>query len=93
MELEIRYTPTLPISHRLRNRDLAIFFGRKLREFRLAYGLSREALARKTGIAESSIRNYETGRRNPCLRFLCSLREAFGIPIDYFLPLEQMERL
>lgn len=93
MDMEIRSIPTLPIFHRLHNRQLARYFGRQLKEFRLDWGLSRRALARKTGFAEATIRSYESGRRTPCLRFLCSLRSAFGIPIDYFLPIDEMERL
>ena len=90
---EILSMPTLPISHRWRNKEIAVLFGRQLREFRLAFGLSREALARKTGFAEASIRSYETGRRTPCCRFLCALADTFGVDLHQFLPIDEMERL
>lgn len=93
MEINIGYTLTLPPSRTLENKRLAVFFGYQLKEFRYQLKLSREALARKTGFSESSIRHYEQGRRTPSYRFLCSLREAFGIPIDYFLPLDEMDCL
>ena len=47
--MKIGFIPTLPIFHKLRERELARFFGHQLREFRLALGLSRYAIAYKTG--------------------------------------------
>ncbi len=90
---EILSMPTLPIYHRWRNREIARFFGRQLREFRADFGLSRYALARKTGFAEASIRSYESGRRTPSCRFLCALQNVFDVDIGAFLPLDEMERL
>jgi len=90
---DFRYGFTLPKSRREENKELALFFGYQLKEFRYQLGISRRALAYKTGFSEAAIRHYETGRHTPEFRFLCALREAFGIPIDYFLPLDEMERL
>ena len=39
--------------------------GVKLTEMREKAGMSQNALAKKLGVAESTISNYETGRSNP----------------------------
>ncbi len=91
--MKIGFIPTLPISHRSRDRELARFFGHQLREFRLALGLSRYALAWKLGFSEAAIRSYERGKRTPCYRFLCALQRTFGVDLNLFLPQEDDDLL
>lgn len=93
MEINIGYTLTLPKSRTQENKELAVFFGYQLKEFRYQLRLSRQALARKTGFSESSIRHYEQGRRTPSYRFLCALTRAFDVDIHQFLPIDEMERI
>lgn len=84
--MKIGFIPTLPIFHRSRDRELARYFGRQLREFRYQLRMSRCTIAYKTGFSESAIRSYERAKRTPCYRFLCALQHAFGVDINQFLP-------
>ncbi|MGH7643070.1 MAG: helix-turn-helix domain-containing protein [Candidatus Dormibacteria bacterium] len=49
-----------------------------LREARLRSGLSQAELARRAGVAQSVISVYESGRRQPALATLSSLKRATG---------------
>jgi ribosome-binding protein aMBF1 (putative translation factor) len=78
--------PQTPFFHRAKDRELARFFGKRLRDFRLDLRLSRYAVAYKTGFSEAAIRSYERGKRTPCYRFLVAFQQAFGIDINPFIP-------
>jgi transcriptional regulator with XRE-family HTH domain len=59
-------------------------FGHHLRRMREAAGLSRAALARKAGVANSTLGNWEAGRGMPGLPALLRLAEALGAPVERF---------
>lgn len=61
-------------------------FGEKLRTLRKASGLSQAELARRLGITERSIHNYEGNYRYPKGRdVLVGMAEIFGVSVDYLL--------
>lgn len=91
--MNIGFVRTLPIFGGQRNRELARYFGRQLRELRLDYGLSRDGLARKTGFSWTTIRSYEQGKSMPCFRFLVALQQVFDIDINLFIPPENIPPL
>ncbi len=91
--MNIRYALTLPIFGGQRNRELARYFGRQLRDFRYSFGLSRDALAYKTGFSWTTIRSYEQGKSTPCYRFLVALASTFDVSIDQFLPPNDIPQL
>lgn len=66
----------------------ANIFGRRLREQRLALGLSQEALGVAIGIDESSSRGrisrYELGINEPAIAISRLLAEALNVPLGYF---------
>ena len=72
----------LPPHKFITNDELAFVFGRRLKEIRERRGLSRWKLAKLTGFAEESIRNYERGRRMPCYRFLLALVTEVGVSLS-----------
>jgi DNA-binding XRE family transcriptional regulator len=53
-------------------------FSQRLRAFRLAAGLTRNELARASGVAAGSISDYEEGRREPKWRQMAKLIRALG---------------
>ena len=63
-------------------------FGRRLRERRLALGLSQEAVGVAIGIDESCSRTrisrYETGSSEPAIAISRLLAKALQVPIGYF---------
>lgn len=58
-----------------------------LRSWRLRQGMTQAALAERTGLALSSIRAYEHGRRRPSQTALLSLVASLGIPREKANPI------
>lgn len=48
-------------------------------------GVSSYQVAKDTGIAQSSLSDWKTGRSNPKLDKLKILADYFDVPIEYFL--------
>ena len=57
----------------------------KLRELRKNCGLTMKELGAEIGVAESTISQYETGKRQPDDESLLKLGEFFGVSVDYLL--------
>ena len=54
--------------------------GQRIRELRLAAGLTQAELARRTGIHRPNIARVEAGRHTPSLETLARLASAIGVP-------------
>lgn len=54
---------------------------------RLKHGMSQEELAKKSGICQSVISQYESGRRRITMRAAVKLGKALGEKPEKFLPL------
>ncbi|MFN7696400.1 MAG: helix-turn-helix transcriptional regulator, partial [Deltaproteobacteria bacterium] len=54
--------------------------GTRIRELRLAAGLTQAELARRTGIHRPNIARVEAGRHTPSLETLARLAAAIGVP-------------
>ena len=67
---------------RERSRDLAIAaaFGQRVREARLAAGMTQEALAEASGLHVTFVGNVERGYRVPTVPTLIKLAEGLGVP-------------
>lgn len=59
--------------------------GRKLQQAREDAGLSQEQLAGMLGCAQSTLSNYEKGKRRLYLTQLENIAEILNKPIEYFL--------
>ena len=57
-------------------------FGRHLRALRGAAGPSRAELARRAGVAVSTLRHWENGRGLPGVPAFLPLAEALGLPAE-----------
>lgn len=61
-------------------------FGERVRELRLARGLSQEELAFKSGMHRTYLGGVERGERNPSLKNIVAIAEALGItPSQLFI--------
>lgn len=67
--------------------DLRAAFGRRLRELRMARGLSQEELAHRAGMHATYLGGIERGERNPALVNIGRLAGALGVTLaDLFAP-------
>ena len=57
-------------------------FGDKLKNARLAAGLTQEELAAKCGMKKQSISRYENSEREPNIRTAKKLADALNIPLE-----------
>ena len=65
-------------------------FGRRLKERRMACGLTQQMLADKSGISNyNRISNWEIGIAFPSLNLLCRLATALNCSVDYLLGLDE----
>ena len=60
-------------------------FGERVRELRLAKGLSQEELAFKSGVHRTYLGGIERGERNPALRNIAAIAEALGVSLSELL--------
>ena len=60
-------------------------FGKRLKELRLAYGLTQAQLADKIKLSNANVCKYELDSLEPNLQTLRLLSKFFGVSIDYLL--------
>lgn len=60
-------------------------YGERIRSARKASGLTQEQLAKKCGLATITIRQYESGKREPRLAQMKALAAATGVTIQKLL--------
>lgn len=59
--------------------------GTRLRERRLAMGLTQRQLETESGISRHEVSRYEGGRRTPRLQTIARLARALGVSVDDLL--------
>lgn len=59
-------------------------FGKKLKELRVAKGLTQCGLAEELGMSFSTVSMYERGQRRPDLPTLSRIAAFFDVPLDVF---------
>lgn len=65
-----------------RSLDITEKFGTRVRERRMALGLSQEAFAGKCGLDRTYVSGIERGKRNVSLRNIEIIAKALGISIS-----------
>ncbi len=63
-------------------------FGTRIKELRLAAGLSQEQLANRIHVSKAAISNYELYNRNPSPDILIKLAKIFHVTTDHLLGVE-----
>nr|WP_321458534.1 cupin domain-containing protein [uncultured Cohaesibacter sp.] len=62
--------------------------GERLRQVRMAYGLSQRALAKKTGVANATISQIESGQSNPSVGALKRILDGVEMDLARFFSFE-----
>ena len=60
-------------------------FGKKLREARMARGLTQQKISDAVGLALRSYQCYEQGTREPPLDMIIKLADVLEVPTDFLL--------
>ena len=66
-------------------------FGERLKELRLARGLSQEALAFKSGMHRTYLGGIERGERNPSLKNITAIAKALGVSLSQLFSFEDQK--
>ena len=61
------------------------FFGQRVRNLRLASGLTQQQLGEAVGITKQGVQAIEIGRRDTTLPRIVSLADFFDVSIDYLV--------
>ncbi len=62
-----------------------LLFGKRLKELRLAKGLTQQELGEQINVTKVSICCYEKGTRTPTVDTLIDLSNVFNVDYSYFL--------
>src|SRR5690554_8088846 len=60
-------------------------FGLRLKHLRIEKGLTQDELAKKLGVAKSTISLYETNAREPNFEMLTKIADFFSVTVDGLL--------
>lgn len=71
--------------------DLRMLLGHRIRQARVAAGLSLRGLASQVGVSHQAIAKYERGKDTPGSAVLLRLSEALGVPWEYFVRPRRLE--
>ena len=71
------YTPGIE-----KERDYTLSISEKLKQARLATGLSQEDVAEKVGVSRQTVSNWETGKSYPDIASVITLSDAYSVPLD-----------
>ena len=64
--------------------DVDRHFARKLREARIASGMSQQTLSELIGVTFQQIQKYENGANRMAASRLLHIARALGVPVSYF---------
>ncbi len=67
-------------------------FGERVRELRLARGLSQEELASMAGVHRTYLGSIERAERNPSLKNIAAIADALGITLSELFSLKDMSQ-
>ena len=68
------------------DKELAIYIGSKIKEFRLKRNLTQKELAKLVNVGDTTIANYEKGFRSPKKDTMFDLANVFNVSIDDLFP-------
>jgi len=64
------------------SRDIVERFGERVRQLREAKGMGQIALSEKMGVQQPGISLVETGKQEPCLRYIDMLATALDMSLS-----------
>ena len=65
-------------------------FKNRLRALRLQHEMTQQELCEKLGVSVMTVRNWESGAKNPSMNAIVLLSEEFGVSADELLGIRQM---
>ena len=65
--------------------DVCLRFGKRVRRLRKERGWTQDYLAVHTGLGRPFISNLETGKKEPCLRSIEILADAFDLSLGQLM--------
>lgn len=68
------------------DKELAMYIGQKIKDYRLLNGMTQKDLATKINMGDTTIVNYEKGIRTPKKNTLFKIAEVLNVSIDDFFP-------
>ncbi|MCT1575656.1 helix-turn-helix domain-containing protein [Oceanobacillus kimchii] len=70
----------------VKNNELAVYVGNKIREFRKSKKMTQKELGEKIGVKHNTVSNYETGIVSPEQDMLFAISRVLGIRVDDLFP-------
>ncbi|RRN51696.1 XRE family transcriptional regulator [Streptococcus suis] len=70
----------------MNEKELATYIGQRIKDFRLSRNMTQKELAKRIGMGDTTIANYEKGFRSPKKDTLFDLADVFGVSIDDLFP-------
>lgn len=67
-------------------------FGRRVRQLRLAAGMTQEDLAHRCGLFRTYMSRIETGRANPTLTMIDALAGSLNVPVGQLFESEALAK-
>ncbi len=65
--------------------------GQRIRNVRLEQGIKQKDLARRIGISQGALTNFELGRRKISLEWMLKIARALEVPLGYFVSAVETE--
>jgi len=66
-------------------------FGRRIRDLRLAKGLSQEELAFRVGVHRTYLGGIERGERNPALKNIAAIAKALDVTLSELFSFQEQK--
>ena len=70
------------MSIHIRNKEVLVRFGERLKQVRLAKGLTQEQLAYEADVELSQIHRLESGKTNPTLSTITTVAKALNVTLS-----------
>ena len=61
----------------------AAAIGARLRSFRDMLGLTQHTFAKRAGLTQQALAQYESGKRKPAVDIAAALCDTYGLTLDY----------
>ncbi len=65
----------------------------KIKELRIAYGISQVELARRLGVSKQCVSNWENDNVQPSVEMLIQIARFFNVTTDYLLGLDENDTI
>ncbi|HET7552218.1 MAG TPA: helix-turn-helix transcriptional regulator [Gemmatimonadaceae bacterium] len=64
---------------------MQVMLGRRIASLRALHGMGQDDLAKAIGVTQGTVSRWETGAKEPRLRTLIAVAQAFGCTVEYLM--------